>query len=173
MNVLDFALEIEREGIELYKKLSDGKIVKELSGIFLFLAEEEKRHYEIVEAWRNNTEVPTLDNVSILGNPENVFKKLSEHFYIYNTPTAHYYDAYSKACSFEEKSIAFYTNLLDHLENGQKGLMQKIIDQEKEHALFLSIYWNFSGIRENGLKTPSGAISRNIEEICSAFILFT
>jgi rubrerythrin len=136
MNILDFALEIEQEGIDLYKQLAKVTIVRELSGIFLFLADEEKRHYEIVDAWRNNTDVPRLDEVSILGDPENVFKKLSENFYAFNIPTTNYYDAYSKACCFEEKSIAFYTNLLDQSKDGQKGLVEKIIDQEKEHALF-------------------------------------
>jgi len=163
LKLLDFAMDLERKSIELYQNLSGQTIVKELSKIFQFLAGEEKSHYEVLKAWRDNTDPPVLEGVPFIPDPENIFPKLSEHFNIYGIPATHYYDAYEKARLFEEKSLAFYENLLVNIEEGRKELLLKIIEQEKTMRYFSSTCWSSCDIRENGLKTPNGTISRNIK----------
>jgi rubrerythrin len=137
MNLLDFAIEIERKSIEQYQQLSRQTIVKELSSIFLFLAGEEKSHYEILKAWRDNTDSPVLEESQSIPDADNAFQKLSDHFNTYGVPATHYYNAYDKARIFEEKSIAFYESLIGQIPEGQKNLLMKIIGQEKKHAQFL------------------------------------
>ena len=135
-DLLDSVIEIERKSIELYQDFSRQTIVKELSGIFKFLAAEEKSHYEIVKAWRDNSDSPVLDESQLIPDPNNVFQKLADHFNTYGIPATHYYDAYDKARLFEEKSIAFYESLAEQISEGQKKLLGKIIDQEKKHTEF-------------------------------------
>jgi rubrerythrin len=136
-DLLNSAIEIERKSIELYQEFSRQTIVEELSSIFQFLAAEEKSHYEILKAWRENADAPVLDESQLIADPENVFQKLADHFNIYGVPATHYYNAYDKARIFEEKSIAFYENLDEQIPVGQKIILMKIIDQEKKHAQFL------------------------------------
>jgi rubrerythrin len=135
-DVLNFAIEFERESIEHYQKLSSQTVIKELSSIFRFLANEEKSHYEILKAWRDNTAPQFLGGDSLIPDTEKVFQKLSDHFNTYGIPATNYYDAYEKARIFEEKSISFYESLSEQIAEGQRILLTKIIDQEKKHAQF-------------------------------------
>jgi rubrerythrin len=53
-------------------------------------------------------------------------------------PATHYYNAYEKALKFEEKSVALYESILTKLDKkDQKGIVNKILDQEKSHVQFL------------------------------------
>lgn len=137
MDLLELAMAIEKEGIDCYTKFAGEAVGQEVSGIFMFLAREEKNHYEILDAWHNYTDVPALDNFNIRKQSKAVFARLSDHFETYGTPATHYYSAYEKALRLEEKSVAFYQEALLKIENrDQNEILKKIIEQEKSHARF-------------------------------------
>lgn len=136
-NALDFVMELEQKSMELYSDLARRATLKELSGIFQFLASQEKSHYEIVKSWQDNTVSPALEETPFFPDIDKVFKNLSDHFNGNGTMALHYYNAYEKARTFEEKSVAFYEQLLENSEAGRKSILMKIIDQEKNHVLFI------------------------------------
>ena len=138
VNLLDLAMDLELKSIELYQNLSNQTLVKELTSVFQFLAAEEKSHYEILRTWRENADSPDLEFMPFIPDLEKVFQKLSEHFRAYGIPATHYYNAFEKARIFEKNSLEFYEDLLEKIEEGRKVLLMKIIDQEKQHAEFLT-----------------------------------
>jgi rubrerythrin len=139
MNLLDFAMAIEKEGIEYYTKLANEAVWKEVSDIFMFMAGEDKGHYKILDAWLSRSYPPLPDNSNILKQSKAVFKRLSDRIELYGIPIVNYYSAYEKALRLEEKSVAFYKEALIKIENqDQKEVLIKIIEQEKSHASFLT-----------------------------------
>ncbi len=137
MDLLDFACSIEQESIDFYSKMSSQEIASDLSGILLFLVEEEKRHYEIMASWRNNTDAPKIKNSNvILMEPAKVFKQLSDHFQKDGILATHYYNLYEKAWNFEGKSVRFYSSIIRRFTDGKIDLLKKIVDQETNHAVF-------------------------------------
>ncbi len=138
-DILDFAMGIEKEGMAYYKHLSNTSLGKDVVSIFAYLSEEEKRHYEIFAALRNNADAPPLEDFAILSRAPEVFKGLADHFETYGVPATHYYNAYEKALRFEEKSVSFYTAALTKInDDKQKELVAKILDQEKTHVQFIT-----------------------------------
>jgi rubrerythrin len=138
MDLYEFAMAIEKEGADYYRKLAGEAIDQEVGSIFHFLAREEESHYEILNAWYRETDVPPLTDMNILKESHAVFKRLSNHFETYGVPATHYYNAYEKALKFEEKSVALYESILTKLDKkDQKGIVNKILDQEKSHVQFL------------------------------------
>jgi rubrerythrin len=137
--ILEFAMGIEKEGMDYYKHLANTSVGKDVASIFTFLSEEEKRHYEIFAALRNNADVPPLEDFAILSRAPQVFKGLADHFETYGVPATHYYNAYEKALRFEEKSVSYYSDALTKImDAAKKDILAKIIDQEKTHVQFIT-----------------------------------
>jgi rubrerythrin len=135
MNLLDFAMEIESEGIEFYTDLMKNTPARDIAGLFGFFAKEEKRHYEIFEAWKKNVRAPTIEKTGMAEKSQEVFTRLSANFMTAGTPAIDHEDAYRKAMSLEEKSILFYNDLQAAMrDEEQKLLIALIIQQEHTHA---------------------------------------
>ncbi|MBN1578855.1 MAG: ferritin family protein [Chitinispirillaceae bacterium] len=146
MIFLNFAKEVERKGFEHYTKLADATPVREIAGIFLFLAREEKRHLEIFEAWDKGAAIPSIEDFGISKHAVKAFQILSEHFKTAGTPAINHDDAYEKALEFENKSIRFYTEALNGnavSDESQKTILESIIDQEKTHARLITSLMEF------------------------------
>ncbi len=137
-NVFDFAMGLELKSVELYENLARQTPFREVASIFRYLAGEEKSHYEIVKAWRSGSPAPVPEESPFFPELDKVFRKLSDHFNENGVPANHYYHAYEKARVFEEKTLALYKNLLETIEDDRKILLMRIIDQEKNHAMFIS-----------------------------------
>ena len=145
MDFLEFAKNIEKSGMELYKKLATEISAAELSGIFRFLAGEEYRHYEIFDAWQKRIETPDADSTMVLGEPEELFKKLAASFDTLGVPAFNYSDAYRKALSFEHEGLKAYEEALDGIdEPEQQQQLQVIIEQEKIHIRLLTSLLDFN-----------------------------
>ncbi|MBD3346192.1 MAG: hypothetical protein GF401_14135 [Chitinivibrionales bacterium] len=143
MDILDYAKEIESQGIEHYSNLAKEVELKELESIFEFLVREEKRHYEIFDSWQKESAVPSVDNTGILTQAKGAFQKLSDHFKTASFVAIDRDEAYNKALEFENKSISLYTDALDKLGDGMndgkyRDTLKSIIDQEKKHARLIT-----------------------------------
>ncbi|MBN1309755.1 MAG: ferritin family protein [Chitinispirillaceae bacterium] len=146
MIFLHFSKEIERKGLEYYNKLADATQIREIAGIFRYLAREEKRHYEIFESWEKEGVLPPVENSGISKHATTAFEVLSEHFKTAGVPAINHGDAYEKALEFENKSIRFYTEALNGIEvsdESQRAILESIIDQEKTHARLITSLMEF------------------------------
>ena len=146
MIFLSFAKEIERKGFEHYTRLADATRVREIAGLFRYLAREEKRHLEIFESWEKKSALPPVENSGISKHAAKAFEILSEQFKTAGVPAINHDDAYEKALEFENKSIRFYTEALSGNEvsdESQRAVLESIIDQEKTHARLITSLMEF------------------------------
>jgi rubrerythrin len=145
MDFLDFAKEIETQGMEQYALLSYTIHARELSSIFVFLADQEKRHYELFDSWQRKGAAPEVSAETVLGKAKEAFKRMADHFMTNNyLPPLNYEQAYEKALLFENKSIALYEEAIPKVaDNDQRSVLQRIIDQEKAHARFITSLMEF------------------------------
>jgi rubrerythrin len=144
MNILDQAMSIETEGIQFYTELSQKTEAREIAGIFGFFAREEKRHYEIFDAWKKNIKAPDIDDANVLGKAGEIFRTLSAQFTTAGVPAIDHDEAYKKALRLEEKSIAYYNDISGRLANEEQRLMLKlIIHQEQTHVKLINQLMEF------------------------------
>jgi rubrerythrin len=144
MNMLDFAIEIETEGMKFYAKLAEQTPIREISGIFRFFLLEEKRHCDIFDSWKKNIDAPPVENTGLAGKAAEVFKSMSEGFDRAGVPAIDHEDTYKKALSLEEKSILFYGNLQAGMANEeQKVVLELILQQERTHAKIINQLMEF------------------------------
>jgi rubrerythrin len=146
MDFLDVAKEIETRGIEQYSVLASTMQVKELSAIFVFMADQEERHYELFDSWQRSGTVPKeLPGETVLGSAKDAFEHIAGHFLDRNfVPPINYEQAYKQALEFENNSIVLYEKALPKIEdNGRKGLLKLVIEQEKAHAQFITALMEF------------------------------
>ena len=138
MDILDFALGIEEEGMALYAGLAEKAAPREIAGIFRFFETEEKRHYEIFEAWKKNSAVPPVEDTGLPDKVAEAFKNLSQQFDAAGVPALDHEDAYKKALGVEEKSIKFYGAMQDDMDDEeQKLVLGLIIQQEHAHVTLI------------------------------------
>jgi rubrerythrin len=140
MDFLDFAKEIETQGMEQYAILAYSLSIKEVRDVFVFMADQEKRHYELFDSWQRNGQPPEISGETVLGKANEAFKFLAEHYMAENFLTPlNYYEAYEKALLFENRSVALYEEaLLKVTDQSQQSVLKTIIDQEKAHARFIT-----------------------------------
>ena len=145
MDFLNFAKEIETRGMEQYAVLAHKTEAKELSAVFAFMAEQEKRHYELFDAWQKKGEAPTLSQETVVSRAKEALNQLADHFIDQKfLPPIDYEQAYDQALLFEKKSVALYEESLPSVaDSGQQAMLKMIIDQEKAHASFISALMEF------------------------------
>lgn len=145
MGFLDFAKEIETQGAEQYSNLAAAMPVRELSAIFKFMAEEEKRHYDLFDSWQRKAKTPSLPDGAILGKAKDAFASLADHFMVnHYFPPINYEQAYDKALLLENKSIALYEEALPKVQDPEnQSVLKMIIDQEHAHARFITALMEF------------------------------
>jgi rubrerythrin len=142
-DILDMAMDLELKSVEFYSTLARQTAIEAVSNVFRFLSGQEKAHYEIVKAWRDNIPAPVLQSETILVDSDKIFKNLSEHFSKADDRALNYYQAYEQALLFEEQSVHYYRRLLGKSDDGRKAIIMRIIDQEKSHARFIKNLMEF------------------------------
>jgi rubrerythrin len=80
MELLSMAKHSEKEGIQFYTDLADQADTREIRGIFSFLANEERCHYNLFDSWQKNDPSAWLDDEVILDNLEKICQKFIHYF---------------------------------------------------------------------------------------------
>jgi len=139
MDILENAGEIEIKGEQLYRTMALESPVNEIKSIFGFLAREENRHLEAIQAMRKHTALPDIAASSILGDSKAEFKKLSKQFSVPGTIAIDREFALRAALEFENKSVLLYDKALSELSetvdnDPSRRILDQILDQEKKHV---------------------------------------
>jgi rubrerythrin len=147
--ILKVSMNTEQEGISFYKnaaKHSNNSVVKD---IFIFLAEEEKKHYEYFKKI-NEGEIKELefrpvninDEISIylryLIKPGIFKKEFSKETWKNFTDKS----AIEFGIEIEKRSILYYSQILQIIENksGKSGIWN-VLEEEKRHLVKLTSIW--------------------------------
>jgi rubrerythrin len=145
MDFLDFAKEIELQGMQQYAVLARTVKIKEISNIFEFLSAQEKKHYHLFDSWQRESSSSDLPVETVLGKAINAFEDIARQYLAENfIMPLDYIQAYKLALEFENKSISLYEETLPKIDDkNQQSLLKLIIHQEHAHAQFITALMEF------------------------------
>ena len=132
MNDYNFAIAMEHEGEIFYQDQALKNKDNALYTICLSLANDEKRHAQIIE--NKMMQMPyTLGPMDTLTKAKSVFEGLGD-FKLPQKETLNQFDFYRMAVDIEQKSIELYTSYKADAQNdSEKELFDYLVSQEKQH----------------------------------------
>lgn len=136
MNSLEFAINMELDGERYYREQAEINKGNVLNAVFLYLAEDEQNHAQILKNKFSELSYDLKDN-SALSKVKNVFKGVNDiKKGIAELPKQ--LDLYKEALEKEKISIDLYKNLLlEATEEQEKKLFEYLVGQETDHFVIL------------------------------------
>jgi len=135
MNIFEYALQMEKDGENFYRELTTKMSNKGLRNIFTMLANEEVKHYNIIQGMKQGRF--SFAETKILDNAKNVFQDMKEKGEEF-TSQGDEIELYRKAQDIEKRSQNFYEdNASKAQENEQKEIFKKLASEEARHYFLL------------------------------------
>ena len=132
MNIFDFAMKMELDGKTYYEKLAAETSVSGLKNIFISLAADEQKHYEIILAIKTGTDLKMTDS-TVLEKAKNLFEVLMGDKNIVASLSKSL-DGYLHARKIEADSVKLYEDMAKQEDNQDTvQLLLKIANEEKKH----------------------------------------
>ena len=135
MDIFDFALKMEKDGEDFYRKIAAKTKNKGLQVILTMLADEEVKHYQAIESMKINEY--KMAKTSILDQAKNIFAEMKGQEQEFETEKEQI-ALYEKALEIEKKSQDFYNEKAQqsNLEE-QKDLFVNLAKEEAKHYFLL------------------------------------
>lgn len=137
-DVLEVAIRVERQGVNLYKRLYEKAASPKARDVFSFLAAEEERHagsfrdlLEKVADYEPRYEYPGEYGEFIDSVASSLIEKAEKILQISKTEDEK--GAIDAGLVLEKETILFYSELLDNFDLPDKEPLKKIIQDERVH----------------------------------------
>ena len=137
MNIYKYAMKMEKDGENYYRELANKTEDVGLKNILKMLADDEVKHYNIIEQMMKTDVSAELAETGILENAKNIFIKIKGKNLVFDfdLPQINFY---RKAQEMEEKSYKFYIEMGDKAEiESQRKIFLKLAGEEKKHMFLL------------------------------------
>lgn len=132
MNNFEFALKMEENGEEYYRKQAEENKDNALYNVFIMMAEDEAKHAKILLKKFKEEEYELTDN-GTLDKSFNVIKEQEEIFKDF-ADIPKQLNAYKAALENERQSAELYKKLFDESEDDEsKELFEFLIKEEMDH----------------------------------------
>ncbi|WP_432822476.1 ferritin-like domain-containing protein [Trichloromonas sp.] len=142
MNVYDFAMKMELDGKAYYQKMAEKTKLPGLKKIFLQLAEDEQKHYDIFQGLKKKTP-SAMAATTALDEAKNVFAKLLKE----KSAAAEIggdLEGYRYAMKLEADSYRFYEDAASREPDAKvKDLLLKVAGEEQKHFNILQNVFDF------------------------------
>ncbi|OHB33193.1 MAG: hypothetical protein A2X84_02225 [Desulfuromonadaceae bacterium GWC2_58_13] len=142
MDVYDFALKMELDGKAYYQKLAEKTRLPGLKNIFLQLAKDEQKHYEIFQGLKQKGPLD-MPATTVLEEAKNVFEKLTAD----SSSAALLRDdlaGYLHAMKLEVESFRLYEDAAGREPDARiKALLLNIAGEEQKHFNVLQNIYDF------------------------------
>ena len=136
MDIYEFAMEKEHQSADYYRDLAQQCNNEGLTTIFTMLAEEEEKHFHMVQAMRERGR-PEPSESTVLKDAVSVLRRMSKERDAM-TCQASQVDLYKKAQEFEEESENYYKEKAGEIEDTfQKKLLTNLAEHEHRHYMLL------------------------------------
>lgn len=149
MDIYEFALKMEKDGEDFYRELAAKAGDKGLEGIFNMLADEEVRHFEILQQMQKNS-AGNYEVQDSFAAVKNVFEKMredSDGLKLDSNQAANY----RKARDIEKDSAGFYREKAEEMsDETNKALLLKLAEEEERHYVILDNLADFVSQAEPG-----------------------
>ena len=137
MNIYKYAMKMEKDGENYYSELANKIDDAGLQNILRMLANDEAKHYNIIEQMVKTDVNAELAETDILENAKNIFVKIKGKNIVFDFDLSQI-NFYRKAQEIEEKSYMFYLEMSDKVEiKSQKKIFLKLAEEEKRHMFLL------------------------------------
>ena len=148
--IVELAVQIERNGYEFYNEASKRKdIDEEALALLVLLRDQELHHEKIFLHLREDKDMMIIDkspdwelvgfymksivNSRLFTSPDSAIKLASE--------SSNFQELLKYAITFEKDTLLFFYTINDNLMNGQaQAVLRKIINEEIKHVLILTEY---------------------------------
>lgn len=138
MDIYEFAIGFEQENQKFYNEFAEKSSNTSLKNVFLNLAEEEKKHENIIRQMRDNKELDAVES-DILPKAKQAFDEISKNLPENEILPTEQVDVYKKAIALEEKSIEFYTEQAEKAEDPEiKETFERLAEEEKKHERIMN-----------------------------------
>lgn len=143
MDIFDFALKMETDAEAYYKELAEQTNMEGIKKIFLDLAADEQKHFQIFKAVQARTDNATMKDSEALENAKNTFEKLLEDKPAANDIQGNL-DAYQHAMKMEAEAARVYEEAKARETNPEvKDLLQRVIEEEQKHFNIIENMYDF------------------------------
>ena len=137
MNIFEFAKENEKNSENYYRELARSAQSTGLARICSMLADEETKHYQVIERMCENTDNVPITDVAVLKEAGEIFKsmKQSEDKQQFGDNEL---ELYRHAAEIEQESERFYREKQKQspLEN-EKKIFGRLADEEHKHFILV------------------------------------
>jgi rubrerythrin len=136
MDIFEFAKEKEKYAEEFYRDRAAKSPDKGLAEIFLLLANEEEKHFDLIE--KMQAEVPAeLTETTVLSDATDIFEKIREGAKKFSFDRSEL-ELYKEAQKMEQNARDYYLDKADQVEvQAQKDIFIKLAEEEKKHYFLL------------------------------------
>lgn len=131
MDVLKFAINMEREGEKYYRRQAEMNANNSLHTVCILLAEQEEKHALLLSDLLNSIPVRSVED-DPLAQIKGIFKNI-EDFKSEINQIPGQIELYSMALKKEKESIDLYKKLLMNAPERQKPVFEFLIQQEMRH----------------------------------------
>ena len=140
MNIYDFALKMELDGEQYYFEQAAKVSHPELRVVLKGLAEDEQRHYRIVQQLQNQKRV-FIEPDPAISATRSIFELAGNKPFIPKDQDSiaklkdEQRDVYQAALRKEEESVRLYKDLKERTElQSEKDILEKLVQEEESHA---------------------------------------
>jgi len=137
MNIYKYAMKMEKDGENYYRELAGKTSDIGLQTLLKMLADDEAKHYNIIEKMMKTDVSIELVETDILESAKNIFVKIKgkKQVFDFDLPEI---NLYRHAWKIEEKSHKFYIEMGDKVEiESQRKIFLKLAEEEKKHMFLL------------------------------------
>ncbi|MHC4193081.1 MAG: ferritin-like domain-containing protein [Planctomycetota bacterium] len=135
MDIFQFAMEKEKYSQDYYRQLATKTDNKGLQRIFNMLADEEAKHYTVVEQMKSKAPEKVCDT-NVLSDAKDIFKQMKEAADT-SSFDAGQIETYKKAQEIEKDSREFYLQKADEVEDSRHAAIFRQLAQEESKHYFL------------------------------------
>ena len=136
MDIYEFALKMEKDGEDYYRKLAADCQDQGMKAIMQMLADEEVKHYEILQAMQKNAPIEH-ESPETMAQVKNIFEQMLERKDSLKL-NGKQSEVYRKAQAIEEDSGKFYREKAAEMSDAaDKALLIKLAVEEERHAEIL------------------------------------
>jgi len=133
MTSLEFAIAMENDGEQYYKKQAELNKDNAMHVVFLLLAKDEANHARVLKEKFEKKE-SQLKNNTVLKEANNVFVEIKNFLNTHSSESQEQITVYEEALKREKESIVLYEKLTkESKDDADRDLFKHLVEQEKDH----------------------------------------
>ena len=152
MDILEFALKMEKYGENYYREILQQTENKGLRSILTLLADAEVKHQRTIEQMIGASDEVKMEEDRLFNDVKNVFEEMKRSGSVFEFDQSQP-AVYMKAKEIEEKSYTFYKQSADEAASeSNRTLLLRLAEEENKHMILMDNLVEFVTRPQNWLE---------------------